>query len=256
MMTRIDLNSDLGERDTPEGLAIDAEMMPLITSVNIACGGHAGTPKLMRQTARLAAQYGVAIGAHPGFPDPEHFGRTERSVSPQDIVSLMGSQIETLADVLSGDRLALRHVKPHGALYNMAGKDPEIARAVVTAVQAVDHTLVLYALAGSVLANEAQAAGLAVVHEAFADRAYRADGSLVPRSEQGALLQTEEDVRGQLRQLMMGTVTSVEGSPVVIRADSLCLHADTPHAVSLARMIRHELESAGIRVGTGRDEHV
>lgn len=255
MMTRIDLNSDLGERDTLEGLAIDAEMMPLITSVNIACGGHAGTSKLMRRTARLAAQYGVAIGAHPGFPDPEHFGRTERSMSSQDIVSLMGNQIETLAKVLSGDHLALTHVKPHGALYNMAGKDPEIARAVVTAVQAVDHTLVLYALAGSVLANEAQAAGLAVVHEAFADRAYRADGSLVPRSEQEALWQTEEDVRRQLRQLVMGVVTSVEGSPVAIRADSLCLHADTPHAVSLARMIRHQLESAGIRIGAVCDEH-
>jgi UPF0271 protein len=210
----------------------------------------------MRRTARLAAQYGIAIGAHPGFPDPHHFGRTERNVSPQDVVSLMGNQIKTLADLLSRDRLALTHVKPHGALYNMAGRDPEIARAVVNAVKTVDHTLALYALAGSVLANEAQAAGLTVVHEAFADRAYRADGSLVPRSEQRALLQSEEDVRRQLRQLMKGGVTSIEGPRVVIRADSLCLHADTPHAVSLARMIRHELESAGIRVAGVRDEHV
>lgn len=247
-MTRIDLNSDMGERDTAEGLAIDAEMMPLITSVNIACGGHAGTPELMRRTARLAAQCGIAIGAHPGFPDPEHVGRTERNVAPQDIETLVVDQIETLADVLGQDHLTLTHVKPHGALYNMAARDPDIAQAVVKAVHDVDRTLLLYALAGSVLAHAAQAAGLAVVHEAFADRAYRADGTLVPRSGKGAVLQSEEDVRRQLRQLMMGAVTSIEGSPVPVQVDSLCLHSDTPHAVPLARMIRLELESAGIRV--------
>lgn len=256
MMTRIDLNSDMGERDQPEGLAIDADMMPLITSVNIACGGHAGTPDLMRRTAQLAAQWGVAIGAHPGFRDPEHFGRAERTMSSRKIEALVVHQIETLANVLSQDRLTLRHVKPHGALYNMAGKDPEVARAIVKAVQAVDRTLVLYALAGSELAKAAHAAGLPVVHEAFADRAYRADGSLVPRSEKGAVLQTEEDVRRQLRQLIKGYVTSVEGSSVPIQADSLCLHSDTPQAVLLARMIRHELESAGIRVAAMRNEPV
>lgn len=255
-MTRIDLNSDMGERDTPEGLAIDADMMPLITSVNIACGGHAGTPDLMRRTAQLAAQYGLAIGAHPGFRDPEHFGRTEWSVSSHEIEVLVVSQIETLADVLAQECLALTHVKPHGALYNMAGKDSAVAQAIVNAVQAVDRTFLLYALAGSELAQAAQAAGLTVVQEAFADRAYRADGSLVPRSERGAMLQTEEDMRRQLRQLMRGSVTSVDGASVPIQADTLCLHADTPHAVSLARMIRHELESAGIRLAAVRNEQV
>ena len=255
-MTRIDLNSDMGERDTPEGLAIDADMMPLITSVNIACGGHAGTPDLMRRTAQLAAQYGLAIGAHPGFRDPEHFGRTEWSVSSHEIEVLVVSQIETLADVLAQECLALTHVKPHGALYNMAGKDSAVAQAIVNAVQAVDRTFLLYALAGSELAQAAQAAGLTVVQEAFADRAYRADGSLVARSERGAVFQTEEDVRRQLRQLMKGYVTGLDGSSVPIQADSLCLHADTPHAVPLARMIRHELESAGIRVAAVRNEQV
>jgi UPF0271 protein len=254
MMTRIDLNSDMGERDTPEGRAADADMMPLITSVNIACGGHAGTPDLMRRTAHVAAQYGVAIGAHPGFRDPQHFGRTERSMSSQEIEALAAIQIETLADVLARDRLTLTHVKPHGALYNMAGKDLEVAQAIVNAVRAVDRTFLLYALAGSELAKAAQAAGLTVVHEAFVDRAYRADGSLVPRSANGAVLQTEEDVRQQLRQLMKGSVMSVEGSSVPIQADSLCLHTDTPHAVPLARMIRHELESAGIRLSAVRNE--
>jgi UPF0271 protein len=252
MMTRIDLNSDMGERESPEGQALDAALMPFITSVNIACGGHAGTPALMSRTARLAAQQGVAIGAHPGWPDPEHFGRAERSMAPDAIETLMVRQVDTLAEVLDRDGLTLTHVKPHGALYNRAAKDPEIAHAIVRAVQTVDRTLVLYALAGSELVKVAQAAGLAVVNEAFADRAYRADGSLVPRSERGAVLETEEAVRRQLRQLMRGDVTGIDESPVPIQADSLCLHSDTPQSVALARMVRQELEAAGIRVAAVR----
>lgn len=251
-MTRIDLNSDMGERETPEGLAIDAALMPFITSVNIACGGHAGTPVLMRRTARLAVQQGVAIGAHPGLPDPEQFGRAERIVAPDDIETLVIRQLGMLAEVLDRDGLTFAHVKPHGALYNRAAKDPELARAIVRAVQIVDRTLLLYALAGSELVKAAQAAGLAVVNEAFTDRTYRADGSLVPRSERGAVLETEEAVRRQLRQLITGVVTSVEGSPVPIQADSLCLHSDTPQAVALARMVRQELDAAGILVAAVR----
>jgi 5-oxoprolinase (ATP-hydrolysing) subunit A len=254
MLTRIDLNSDMGERDTSEGRAIDAEMMPLITSVNIACGGHAGKPDLMRRTAQLATQHGVAIGAHPGLPDSEHFGRRERSVASEEITALVVSQIETLADVLARDHLALTHVKPHGALYNMAASNPEVARAIVHAVQAVDRTFLLYALAGSELVKAAQVAGLTVVQEAFADRAYLADGTLVPRSAQGAVLQTEQDIRRRLHNLMTGAVKSVDGGSVPIHADTLCLHADTPHAVPLARMIRHEFESAGIRLAAVRHE--
>lgn len=248
MMTRIDLNSDMGEWDEPERLAIEAEMMPLITSVNIACGGHAGTPDLMRRTAQQATRCGVAIGAHPGFPDREHFGRTEQNLSSQEIEGLVANQIQTLATVLAQDKLTLTHVKPHGALYNMAAKDATIARAIVRAVQAVDRRLVLYALAGSQLAKAGQAAGLAVVQEAFVDRAYRADGSLVPRSEEGAVLQNETKVLRQLHRLMTGSVLSLDGSSVPIQADSLCLHADSPNAVSLTRMIRQEIQSAGIRI--------
>ncbi|HET7058180.1 MAG TPA: 5-oxoprolinase subunit PxpA [Nitrospiraceae bacterium] len=248
MLTRIDLNSDMGERDTPEGWAIDAEMMPLITSVNIACGGHAGTPDLMRRTAQLAMQHGVAIGAHPGLPDREHLGRRERSIACEESRTLVISQIETLADVLARDHLALTHVKPHGALYNMAASNPEVARAIVHAVQAVDRTFLLYALAGSELVKAAQAAGLTVAQEAFADRAYRADGTLVPRSEHGSILQTEQDIRRRLHHLMASTVMSVDGASVPIHADTLCLHADTSYAVPLARMIRQEFESAGIRL--------
>jgi UPF0271 protein len=255
MMTHIDLNSDMGERDTLEGLATEAEMMPFITSVNIACGGHAGTADLMRRTAQLAAEHGVAIGAHPGLRDPEQFGRRERNLAPYDCENLVTDQIETLVEVLGSSCFTLTHVKPHGALYNMAANDPDIAQAVVRAVQDVDRTLFLYALAGSVLANAAQAAGLHVVHEAFADRAYKANGTLVPRSEKGALLQTEEDVRHQLRQLMIGAVASVDGPTVPIRADSICLHCDTPHTLAWARMIRHELSSAGIRIAAPCHDH-
>jgi UPF0271 protein len=254
MLTRIDLNSDMGERETPEGLAIDAEMMPLITSVNIACGGHAGTPELMRRTARLAAQHGVGIGAHPGLRDPEHFGRTERSLSSREVETLVIQQLHTLADVLSQDRLTLTHVKPHGALYNVAAQDLSVAQAIVRAVQHVNRALFLYALASSVLVQAGQAAGLTVVQEAFADRAYRADGTLLPRSEPGALLTSEETVRQQLQELIKGSVTSLDGHNVPIRADSICIHSDTPHAMSLARIIRHELQSAGIRVLAVRHE--
>lgn len=252
MLTHLDLNSDLGERETEGGQAIDADMMPLITSVNIACGGHAGTPELMRRTANLAAQQGVAIGAHPGLLDPEHLGRTERPISSAEIEALVISQIKTLAAVLAADRLSLTHVKPHGALYNMAARNSDVARAIVHAVQSVDRSLLLYALAGSELVKAGQAAGLTVVQEAFADRAYRADGTLVPRSEQGAVLQTEQDIRRRVRELMAGAVTSVDGASMPIQADTLCLHADTPHAVALAQMIRHELESAGIRLAAVR----
>lgn len=248
MITRLDVNSDMGERDTPDGRSLDAELMPFITSVNIACGGHAGTPELMRRTAELASQYGVGIGAHPGFRDRRRLGRSEQSASAQEVEALVVDQVATLADVLGRDRLTLTHVKPHGALYNMAARNPHVAQAIVHAVQAVNPTLLLYALAGSVLAQAAQAAGLFVVHEAFVDRAYRADGSLLPRSEPGALLCTDELVRLRLGQLIMGSVTSVEGTTIPVHADSLCLHADTPHAVALARLVRQELQAAGIRV--------
>ena len=248
MLAHIDLNSDMGERDTREAQAIEADMMALITSVNIACGGHAGTPALMRRIAQVAAEHGVAIGAHPGLPDPEHFGRRERRVSCEDMEALVRTQIETLADVLAGNHLPLTHVKVHGALYNMAARDAEVAGAIVKAVQAVDRTLLLYALAGSELVKATRAAGLTVVQEAFADRAYRATGTLVPRSEQGAVLQTEHDIRARVRQLMTGTLISVDGSMVPIEADTLCLHADTPQAVHFAQIIRHDLESAGVRL--------
>lgn len=249
MLTHLDLNSDMGERDSAEGLALDGELMPMITSVNIACGGHAGSLELMRRTTQTAARHGVAIGAHPGLPDRASFGRTERVLPANDIETLVAEQIHTLVGVLAAEGLTLSHVKPHGALYNMAARDVVVAQAIVNAVRQVDAKLLVYALAGSVLADSARAAGLVVVHEAFADRAYRSGSTLVPRHERGSVLERDEEVRRQLRQVIEGRVVAVDGATLSIRADSLCLHSDTPHSVALARMIRHELDGAGVAVG-------
>ncbi|MDK2744575.1 MAG: LamB/YcsF family protein [Nitrospira sp.] len=247
-MTTIDLNSDMGEYESAEDLACEAELMPLITSVNIACGVHAGNPDLMRRTATLAARHGIAIGAHPGFPDTDGFGRRDRQTSPDTVASLVTTQLTTLTDVLALDHLTLTHVKLHGALYHLAARDQAVANAVARAVAAFDPQLLLFALAGSALVTSGKSARLAVVQEAFADRAYRANGTLVPRSESGALLQTEQEVRRQLREILNGYVTSIDGRRMSLHADSLCMHADTPHAVELVRLMRNEIESAGIRI--------
>ncbi|MGQ0665575.1 MAG: 5-oxoprolinase subunit PxpA [Nitrospiraceae bacterium] len=251
-MTTVDVNSDMGEYDSPEFLAREAELMPLITSVNIACGVHAGNHDLMRRTARLAAHHGVAIGAHPGFSDAEGFGRGDRTVSPEEIESLVTMQLRALADVLASDHLTLIHVKPHGALYHLAARDRATSDAVARAVAGFNRRLLLFALAGSALVTRGTAAGLTVVEEAFADRTYRSNGTLVPRSQSGALLQTEQQVRDQLRAILNGYVTSIEGRQVSLRADSLCIHTDTPRAVEFARLIRAEIESAGLRIAKPR----
>lgn len=247
-MRTIDLNSDMGEYGTPEMLAYEAQLMPLITSVNIACGAHAGNPELMRRTARLAAQHGIAIGAHPGFPHAGDFGRHERQVSPEEVVSLVSTQLQSLSEVLALDHLGLSHVKLHGALYNLAAKDRAIADAVSRAVASFDQRLVLFALAGSALVESGRTAGLPVVQEAFADRAYRSDGTLVPRSEPGALLQSEHPVRRQLREILNGYVMSIDRQRVALQSDSLCIHIDSPHAAEFFHLVRGEIESAGMAI--------
>ena len=256
MLRRLDLNSDMGERDSTEGLALDAALMPLITSVNIACGGHAGSPDLMRRTAALAYTHHVAIGAHPGVADRQAFGREERHIAADEVRALVIEQVITCVRVLETEGLRLRHVKPHGALYNMAARDERAAEAIVTAVLDIDASLLLYALAGSVLARVGESAGLAVVHEGFADRGYRADGRLVPRGETGAVLEREDAVRQQLHHLVHGTVMTIERTPLPVSIRSLCLHSDTPAALGLARMIREELARMGIEVvAAGHVEH-
>lgn len=247
-MRAIDLNSDMGEYESQDFFDREAQLMPLITSVNIACGVHAGNPDLMRRTARLATEHGIAIGAHPGFPQAGDFGRQDRQSSPEQVEALISAQLKTLTEVLTSDHLPLSHVKLHGALYNLAAKDRAVADAVSRAVASFDSQLLLFALAGSVLVDRGKAAGLTIVQEAFADRAYCSNGTLIPRSVPGALLETEQQVRRQLHDILNGFVTSVDGLQVPLQVDSLCVHLDTPHAIEFVHLIQKKIRSTGIGI--------
>jgi len=240
-MASIDLNCDLGE-----GAGHDAELMPFITSANIACGAHAGNLDTMIETVELAARHRVKIGAHPGFFDWENFGRTERDLQPAEAGRLVLLQIEQLHEI-AGSRL--RHVKLHGALYNQVSRDPLLAEAVVADLARLWPDLIVFALAGSPLARFASARGLRVAEEVFADRTYERDGSLTPRSRPGALI-TDEDaaVAHVLRMVREGVVRATDGTDVRIRAETVCLHGDGEHAVAFARRLRKELAAAGIAV--------
>ena len=235
----LDLNCDLGE-----GAGHDAELMPLITSANIACGSHAGDAATMRATVALAQQHGVAIGAHPGFADRENFGRREIVLPVAELQQLVSRQICAVA--LFGP---VRHVKPHGALYNLAARDATVAGAVVAAVRATEASLLLYALAGSELVRAGRAAGVRVAEEVFADRTYQRDGSLTPRNRPDALINDEAAAVAQvLRMVREGVVLSTDGVEVPVVADTICVHGDGPHAVAFATRLNAELRGAGIAV--------
>ena len=241
-MIRIDLNCDLGE-----GAGHDAELMPFVTSANIACGGHAGDAASMRAAVDRALQHGVAVGAHPGFADREHFGRRELPLTPAQARALVAAQVAALAAVAREAGARLAHVKPHGALYNLAARDAALAVAVADAVHAAGPELVLFGLAGSHLLAAAQARGLRVASEVFADRTYLPDGSLTPRSRPDALIQEEDDAVAQvLRMVREGKVRALGGRDVAVRADTVCVHGDGPHAVAFARRLRAELTRAGV----------
>lgn len=238
---RIDLNCDLGE-----GAGQDAELMPLVTSANIACGGHAGDEETMRSTVELARRWGVNVGAHPGFDDREHFGRRELRLPVEEIARSVRRQVLALREFGP-----VNHIKPHGALYNLAARDRAVAEAVSGAVHSIDPALVLFALAGSELVTAGRNAGLKVVEEVFADRMYRRDGSLVPRSEPNALVADEEKMVAQvLRMIREGRVETADGGEARVTANTICLHGDGPHAVAFARELRQELERAGIEIAT------
>lgn len=245
-MPRIDLNCDLGE-----GAGHDAELMPLVTSANIACGAHAGDEATMRETIALAKRHGVAIGAHPGFADRENFGREEITLSFPEVAGLVSVQVRQLQTIALSLGTVVSHVKLHGALYNMASRDRALAGAIVDAIRATGFNHILYALAGSELEKVARAAGCRVASEVFADRTYRADGSLTPRERPDALIADENAAVSQvLRLAREGRVRSVDGADVEIRADTVCLHGDGEHAVAFARRLRTELDREGIEVRT------
>jgi len=235
----IDLNCDLGE-----GFGRDGQLMPLISSANIACGGHAGDKVSMRALVALAVEHRVAVGAHPSFEDRENFGRREIVMAPNALREMVVRQISALREFGP-----LRHVKPHGALYNLAARDRRVADVMADAVWKVDPSLFLFALAGSELVRSARERGLIVAEEVFADRSYQRDGSLTPRSKDGALIHEESTVVAQVLQLIKtGWVTAIDGTEVMIAADTVCLHGDGPDAVQFALALRRELANAGIAV--------
>ena len=242
---RIDLNADVGELP----LGQDPALMPAITSANIACGFHAGDPDMMRATVRLAADHGVAVGAHPGFADREGFGRRERPVSESEVEALVLYQLGALAAIAAAEGVRLRHVKAHGALYNMAAREPALADALARATATFDRRLVFVGLAGSALLAAGARAGLTTVSEVFADRGYRADGSLVSRNQPGAVIHDRAVVVA--RAVKMATereVVSVDGSILQVAAETICVHGDTPDAARLAVEIRRALDARGVIV--------
>ena len=248
-MAKIDLNCDMGESFGAYELGFDEEIIKYVSSANIACGFHAGDPVVMQQTIRLAKTYGVKVGAHPGFPDLLGFGRRNMTVAAAEVKSYLIYQIGALQAFARVEGLELQHVKPHGALYNMAVKDPKLAQAIAEAVRSLDKELILVVLAGSAWVNIAKEQGLRVASEAFADRSYSADGSLVPRSQPGAVIKDKKGVAERvIRMIEEGRVKAITGEDVTIKADTICLHGDTPGALELAIHLRSALEDRGIKV--------
>jgi len=246
-MPSIDLNCDLGEAKTEASLAVETRVMPFLTSVNVACGFHAGTADTMRKTIRSARTHGLAIGAHPGFLDREGFGRRAMHLTPSEVETLVAYQVGALSGLAALEGARLTHVKPHGALYNLAAQDSALADAIVRAVAAVDRRLVLVALAGSVCVTSARALGLTVAEEAFADRAYSQSGTLMPRDLPGAVISdAHEALDRAIRLVQEGTLPAFDGSTIRVHADTICLHGDTPNAEVLARTLREGLERAGV----------
>ncbi len=245
----VDLNCDMGESFGAWRMGADADVMPHVTSANIACGFHAGDPAVMRRTVRLAREHGVAVGAHPGFPDLPGFGRRDLHVSPREAEDLVLYQLGALAAMAAAEGVAIAHVKPHGALYNMAARDPVLAGAIAKAVAAFDRRLVLFGLAGSVMLAAGREAGLNVAAEGFADRGYEPDGSLAPRSRPGAVITDPAAVVARaVRMVRDGVVTATDGRDVALEVQTLCVHGDTPGAAALARELRSGFEAAGIAV--------
>ncbi len=252
---RIDLNCDLGESFGAYTLGNDAALMPLITSANIACGFHAGDPQVMARTVLLAVQHGVAIGAHPGFADLVGFGRRALDATPDEIENDVLYQIGALAAFARAEGVSLAHVKPHGALYNLAATRPPIANAIARAVARFDAALILVGQPGSALERAAREYRLRFAREGFADRAYNRDGTLRSRREPGALIDDPQRAAEQALQMVRAqTVTTPEGETIAMPVDTLCVHGDSPHAVEILRAVRAALKQNGVAVMALKDE--
>jgi len=245
----IDINCDMGESFGPWTMGADDQVMPHITSANVACGAHAGDPRVMRLTVRAARAYGVSVGAHPGFADLQGFGRREMQVDLSEIEDSIIAQVGALAAIGRAEGVPLRHVKAHGALYNMAARDRVLADAIARAIKAFDPSLIMFGLPASPLIDAGLAAGLRVAAEGFADRAYEPDGSLTPRSRPGAVIHEPALVVDRaVRMVRDGVVLTAAGKEIPLQVDTICVHGDTPGASQLTKRIRAGLEAAGIQV--------
>jgi 5-oxoprolinase (ATP-hydrolysing) subunit A len=246
---RIDLNADVGESFGAYAIGHDPGLMKSITSANVAAGFHAGDPSVLRATIRRAKANGVAVGAHPSFPDLAGFGRREMVMSPREAEDLVLYQIAAVAGVAHVEGVRLQHVKPHGALYNMASRDVALAGAIARAVAAFSHSLILLGPPDSELLKAGRALGLRVVGEAFADRAYEPDGSLVARKKLGAIIHDVDAViERSVKMAKERTVVAIDGSTVRVEAETICIHGDTPGADDLAAKLRAALERAGVEI--------
>ena len=248
-MPAVDLNCDMGESFGAWTSGADAEVLAHVTSANIACGFHAGDPATMRRTVNLALERGVAIGAHPALPDLAGFGRRMMEITPQEAYDMVVYQVGALAAFAAARGARLAHVKPHGALYNMAATQPLLADAIARAVHDVDRGLMLFGLAGSALVAAARAAGITPIEEVFADRRYTADGTLLSRKQPGAVIDDPAvAVQQAVRMVREGRVTAIDGREVVVHAGTICIHGDTRGAAEHARALRGALTDAGIEV--------
>ena len=252
MTQKMDLNSDLGESFGVYKLGLDADIIPHITSANVACGFHAGDPAVMRKTVSLAKQHGVEVGAHPGFPDLMGFGRRNLDATFEEIQDYVTYQTGALQAFAQSQGMKLQHVKPHGNLYNMAVADPRIWEAIAEAVARVDKTILLVVLALSKrepLSEIGRRFGIRIAYEAFPDRAYNKDGSLVSRREKGAVIEDHEVVaRRGLKMALEGKVIAMDGTEIELKADTLCVHGDNPSAVQMVKRIRETLTASGVEV--------
>lgn len=245
----IDLNSDLGESFGNYSIGRDADIIKLVSSVNIACGWHAGDPNVMADTVKMALENNVGIGCHPGFPDLMGFGRRRMQISPKELNNYVKYQIGALDAFIRAEGGMMQHVKPHGAMYNMAANDQNMADAIAKAVYEVNPELVLMGLSGSQMLKRAQAIGLKTASEVFADRMYQKDGSLVPRGIEGAVIHDSEQAVTQVLQMIKSkTVTAITGEEIPIEAESICVHGDSEQALQFVNLIRRRLTDSNIQI--------
>ncbi|MBR5641619.1 MAG: LamB/YcsF family protein [Firmicutes bacterium] len=245
-MRTIDINSDLGEFADELHLESDRQVLNYVTSANIACGFHASDPLTMTKSVRMAKEAGVAIGAHPGFLDRENFGRLPMDMSPEEVKAIVLYQVGALQAICQAEGVKLHHVKPHGALYNMAAKDEALALAIAEAVAKADEDLILFGLSGSLMEVAAKTKGVPFASEVFADRAYEDDGTLVSRSKPGAMIEDESLAISRMVRLMNeGVVESINGREIPLAADTICVHGDSPKALAFAKALREAMESLG-----------